>query len=105
MDAYGYKGHDSHKKCYRSFTPPQNSFTLTAGAAMTDDPMKGKAAMATLRSGAAVTYLSSFINQRGEVWDYIETTVGGKPARGFIPSNNIDYAVDPLFDAEMDEVG
>ncbi len=190
MDAYGYRGHDRTKKCYRNFTPPQNNFalsgfsyanlksgqklavysapggdswrgangkaqvitnggvwaagwegnwlliyyetnkgsirvgyvdgsrirgsgsayqnlrfeyepvTLTTNCTLTDDPMWSGTVMASLRAGQQVTYLSSFINQRGQNWDYVETTVGGQRARGFIPANSIDYQVDPLFDAE-----
>ena len=73
---------------------------VNRSAQMTDDPMRSNSVMTMLVPGAPVTYLSSFINQRGQNWDYVETTVGGQRARGFIPANSIDYQVDPLFDAE-----
>ena len=194
MDSYGYRGHDASKKCYRKFTPPQNSFTLSGfsyanlksgqklavysapgtdswrgakgkaqvstnggvwaagwegnwlliyyetnngsirvgyvdgskirgggstwarlefsrdlvqvitNCTLTDDPMKVNSAITSLHTGMQVTYLSSFINQSGQMWDYIETTVNGKRARGFIPTNCIDYPRDSLFDAETDFV-
>ena len=40
-----------------------------------------------------MTYLSTMFNNTG--WDYIETTINGQTARGFIPSgylNNIEPA-------------
>ena len=74
--------------------------TLAAGASLTDDPMKSGSVMTSLPAGAQVFYLTSFVNQRGEVWDYVATTVSGRRARGFLPAGCIDYPADPLFDAE-----
>lgn len=76
--------------------------TLTANCTLTDDPMRGGSPMASLRAGTGVTYLSSYINQSGQIWDYVETAVNGRRARGFIPANCIDYGADPLFDAEVE---
>ena len=76
--------------------------TLTQSCTLTDDPMRGNSPMASLRAGSSVTYLSSFINQNGQMWDYVETSVNGQRARGFLPANCIDYGADPLFDAETD---
>ena len=73
---------------------------VTANCNLTDDPMKSNSVMTSLRAGTQVTYLSSFINQYGQIWDYVETSVSGRRARGFIPQNCIDYPADPLFDAE-----
>lgn len=68
--------------------------TVTRSCSMTDDPMKARITMATLNAGAQVTYLSTFVNQYGEVWDYIQTWVNGQQARGFIPQGCLDYALD-----------
>ncbi len=85
---------------YQSLYFEYQQVVLTSGCALTDDPMRSGSVMAQLRSGQTVTYLSSYINQRGQNWDYIETTVNGKQARGFIPAGSLDYPADPLFDAE-----
>ncbi|MCR4886717.1 MAG: YARHG domain-containing protein [Clostridiales bacterium] len=52
---------------------------------LTDDPMLSNTAIRTLSQGDTVKYLTSMTNQNGQIWDYIETTAAGKPARGFIP--------------------
>lgn len=63
---------------------------------LTDDPMKANGTMAGLSAGTYVTYLTTFVNQYGQVWDYVETTEGGKTARGFIPQGCLDYLADAL---------
>ena len=71
---------------------------LTASCALTDDPLRQASAIATLRAGTAVTYLTTVTNQRGQVFDYIETTVGGQTVRGFIPSGCLNVPADALPD-------
>lgn len=63
---------------------------------LTDDPARTGTAMATLRPGTSVTYLTTFYNHTA--WDYVETTVDGKVARGFIPAGSLDVtrSADPL---------
>ena len=66
---------------------------LTAGTNITDDPALTGRSLAFLPEGTWVTYLSTMFNNTG--WDYIETTINGQTARGFIPSgylNNIEPA-------------
>lgn len=57
------------------------SVTLTRDAALTDDPRASGRAMTTLAGGSRV----SALGRVGEDWLYIETTIDGKVARGFIP--------------------
>ncbi len=57
---------------------------LLTGASLTDDPALTGNPMIYLPEGTTVTYLSTMFNDTG--WDYVETTIDGKPARGFIPS-------------------
>ena len=45
--------------------------------------------LATLTKGTRVTYLSEFVNSAR--WAYIETTVEGKLARGFVPADCVSY--------------
>ncbi len=64
------------------YTPAQ----VISACSLTDDPLKAYTTVCTLQAGASVTYLSTFINQNNQCWDYIETTAGGKTVRGFVPS-------------------
>ena len=57
---------------------------------MTDDPLKAYTAIGKLQAGSYVTFLSTYINQNGQCWDYIEATVSGKTVRGFVPSGNLN---------------
>lgn len=52
---------------------------------MTDDPLMSMNIVSSLAAGQQVTYLTTMINQNGSLWDYIETTVNGQTARGFVP--------------------
>ena len=56
-------------------------------AKLTDDPALTGREMTTLPAGTKVTYLSTMYNS--EAWDYVETTVNGKRARGFVPSGTL----------------
>jgi hypothetical protein len=70
--------------------------TVTSTCILTDDPARTGTAIATLQPGAQITWLTRFYNNAA--WDYVETTVGGKTARGFIRAGSLDISrgVDPL---------
>ena len=61
-------------------TPAQ----VLTGTNLTDDPALTGKSMAFLNAGTTVTYLTTMFNNTG--WDYVETTINGQTARGFIPS-------------------
>lgn len=65
------------------------SAEITARCTLTDDPVMTNQKLATLNAGTRVTFLSEFINSQR--WAYVETTVEGKPARGFIPADCLAY--------------
>ena len=82
---------------------PQLSFsrvncTVQQNASLTDDPAKSGNPIATLQAGATVTYLTTMYNSGA--WDYIETSINGQTARGFVPSGVLD--IDSV--EELDEV-
>ena len=64
---------------------------------LTDDPALTGRAMATLPAGTRVIYLSTMYNT--EAWDYIETTVDGKTARGFVPSGTLSITGEDITEA------
>ena len=80
----------------RSLTFAYDVAIVTERCTLTDDPARTGTAMATLQPGAQVTWLTRFYNN--SAWDYVETTVNGKTARGFIRvgSLNIQKGEDPL---------
>ena len=59
-----------------------------SSAGLTDDPAKTTKPLTQLPAGTTVTYLTTMYNS-GE-WDYIETTIDGKVARGFVPGGTLD---------------
>ena len=63
---------------------------VVSSCALTDDPLKAFNTITHLSSGTEVTYLSTFINQSNQCWDYIETRVGGQTVRGFVPEGSLD---------------
>ena len=63
-------------------------------AVLTDDPAQTGRALATLPAGTTVTYLTTMYTSGA--WDYIETTIDGKTARGFVESGSLSMAVDDL---------
>ena len=65
--------------------------TLTEGADLTDDPALTGNSLIFLPAGTRVTYLSTMFNSTG--WDYVETTINGQQARGFIPTGILDISV------------
>ncbi len=71
---------------------------LLEDCAMTDDPLRTASAMTSLKAGETVAYLTSVINQNGAAWDYVETTIQGRTARGYIPAGSIGV----VFDEEDD---
>ena len=54
---------------------------------LTDDPAVTGNPMTTLPAGTTVTYLTTMYNSGA--WDYVETTINGQTARGFIPSGSL----------------
>ena len=72
--------------------------TVRAACTLTDDPLRSYSGITTVQAGTTVIYLSTVVNQRGQVWDYIETTVNGQTVRGYIPSGYIDIPADALPD-------
>ena len=60
---------------------------VLTSATLTDDPALTGKALAQLPAGTQVTYLTTMYNT--EAWDYIETTIDGKQARGFVPNGTL----------------
>ena len=65
---------------------------VITSTSMTDDPALTGASLTWLPAGTVVTYLTTMFNS--EAWDYIETTIDGKTARGFVPSGTLSITVD-----------
>ena len=79
----------------RGGVPVSRSMNLARDAAkvmtrctLTDDPARSNAAITTLNAGQTVTWLTRFYNHTA--WDYVETTVGGKTVRGFVPAGSLN---------------
>lgn len=64
--------------------------TLEQSAQLTDDPVRNSSYITDLPAGSQVIYLSTFFNQYS--WDYVETIVDGRQARGFIRSGLLDIS-------------
>ena len=62
--------------------------TVAQNTSMTDDPAMTGNALTHLSAGTTVTYLTTMYNQTG--WDYIETTIDGQTARGFVPHGTLN---------------
>ena len=73
---------------------------VTAGCQLTDDPLMNLTSIASLPAGRTVTYLTTVINQNGQVWDYVETTVNSQTVRGYVPSGCLAVPADPLPDLD-----
>ena len=73
--------------------------TLSA-VTLTDDPAMTGKSLASIPAGTQVTFLTTMYNSEG--WDYIETTIGGKTARGFIPAGNL--SITGADDTEIEEI-
>ncbi len=61
----------------------RESREVVQGANLTDDPALTGNAMAWIPAGTRVTYLTTMYNS--QAWAYVETTVNGQTARGFLP--------------------
>lgn len=71
-------------------------------ASLTDDPAKTGNPIATLQAGAPVTYLTTMYNSGA--WDYVETSINGQTARGFVPNGYLDIdTVDELDQVDANE--
>ncbi|MBQ6382254.1 MAG: YARHG domain-containing protein [Clostridia bacterium] len=65
----------------------ENSCEVLNTVQMTDDPALTGKTLVTLQAGTQVKFLTTMYNSTG--WDYVETTIDGKTARGFIPAGNL----------------
>ena len=65
---------------------------LVTSAVLTDDPAQTGNALTTLPAGTSVTYLTTMYNRTA--WDYIQTEIDGKTARGFVPHGSLDLVDD-----------
>jgi len=78
------------------------SCRVLQNTSLTDDPAKSGNPIATLQEGTTVTYLTTMYNSGA--WDYIETTINGQTARGFVPSGILDIdTVDELDEVDANE--
>ena len=70
--------------------------TVVKTCTLTDDPARTGTEITTLQPGTQVTYLTRYYNN--SAWDYVETMVGGKVARGFVRAGSLDvnHSADPL---------
>ena len=69
----------------------QRCEVLTA-TTLTDDPALTGNGMARLAAGTTVTYLTTMYNS--SAWDYIETTINGQTARGFVPHGTLSVTAE-----------
>ena len=67
-----------------SYTPA----VLSSQAVLTDDPLGKTSSILSLNAGSQVTFLSKCY--LGSLWAYVETAIGGRPVRGFIPLSSLD---------------
>lgn len=74
---------------------------VTVSTTLTDDPAMTGRAMAQLPAGTRVTYLTTMYNV--SAWDYIETTVDGKVARGFVPSGTLSITGEDITEKDGGE--
>ena len=63
-------------------------YEVLNSTSVTDDPALTGNALTQLAAGTKVKYLTTMYNSGA--WDYIETTIDGQTARGFIPSGILD---------------
>lgn len=69
---------------------------------LTDDPALTGRSMTSLNAGSRVTYLTTMFNSTG--WDYVETTINGQTARGFIPSGYLSNTSEQLDETGLDGI-
>ena len=78
-----------------------SSCQVMVSTTLTDDPAKTGRAMAQLPAGTRVTYLTTMYNVTA--WDYVETTVEGKVARGFVPSGTLSITGEDITEKDGGE--
>ncbi len=64
-----------------------SSCEVITATTLTDDPALTGKVLTHLSAGTRVKYLTTMYNSTA--WDYIETTIDGKTARGFVPSGTL----------------
>lgn len=69
----------------------QTSCQVLRATSLTDDPALTGNAMTWLNEGTQVTYLTTMYNSTA--WDYIECTIQGQRARGFVPHGTLSIAM------------
>ena len=69
---------------------------LLADCVITDDPLAQSSIIGTLAQGTAVRYLTTAVNQNGQVWDYVETAINGQTVRGYIRAGFVEVPAEPL---------
>ena len=67
-----------------------SSCEVLEDANVTDDPARTGNTLTTVYAGQTVVYLTTMYNDGA--WDYIETTIDGKTARGFVPSGSLSIS-------------
>ena len=60
---------------------------VVTATTLTDDPALTGKALIQLPEGTTVTFLTTMYNSTA--WDFIETTIDGQTARGFVPSGTL----------------
>ena len=73
--------------------------TVVTGTNLTDDPALTGNPMTWLPEGTQVTYLTTMYNSTA--WDYIETTINGQTARGFVPEGTLSITTADSPDASI----
>ena len=74
--------------------------TVVETTALTDDPALTGKVLTTLPAGTTVTYLTTMYNSGS--WDYIETTIEGKRARGFVRSGTLSVTGEDITEQYKD---
>ncbi len=60
---------------------------VSTATGLTDDPARTGNPLTQLAVGTPVTYLTTMYNSGA--WDYVETTINGQAARGFVPAGTL----------------
>ena len=74
---------------------------VTDSTTLTDDPAWTGQTLATLPAGARVTYLTTMYNT--DAWDYVETTIDGKQARGFVKSGTLSISGEDITERDGED--
>ena len=75
--------------------------TVETATTLTDDPALTGNTLTTLPAGTTVKYLTTMYNSGA--WDYVETTIDGLTARGFVPSGVLSITGEDI--TEKDDPG